>query len=364
MKLFFSFLFFLTFLSAKNYCNDLSDKRNTLIYVDLSSANNNHFPSKLIKALRGSFLPHERVKVYFINPQTSEINEVFNSCVPKLSQSEILKIKKEGGLYLFGGNPIEDANEDLMFFYSSLKNVFKKALKNHIESDEKPLVEIFYNEEDKFSNPLNRVIIYSDMIQNSKEISLKAVLENDLDKIKEYRVNYNYSNIYVLLNKKVLKGSDFLKLRRFWHCYYEDNKANLKNFNTTLNFYKLKGYYIKKYEGNMKYSDGSEFKIKLLIAYDGKGNVINGWFIINEIDSVPVKGKVFIKKGKIAKVKLTVYNLCKSHYLINGEKINLIFDKKSVKGELVIDNTKTIVKTPKGNIIENPKVMLEFKEEE
>jgi hypothetical protein len=358
-------LFFAVFLFAQSrYCNDLSDKRNTIIYIDLSSVYDKKFPSKFVKILRGTFLPHERVKIYFINPQTSEVDEVFNSCVPKLSKKEILKIKKEGGLYLFGGNPIDQANEDLMFFYSNLKNIFKKALSKRVESDEKPLVEIFYNEEDKFTNPLNRLIIYSDMLQNSEDIPLNKLLAFKADDVKEYKVNYNYANTYVLLPKKPLKGSEFLKLKKFWHCYYENNKANLNNFNTTIDLKKFNGYYVRKYKGSMKYSDGSEFKIRILVVYDNKGNILNGWFIINGIDDVPLKGKVFLKKNKVKKMKLKVYNLCKNHYLINGEKINLKFKGNMAKGELIIDNTKTIVKTPKGNIIENPKVVIELKEEE
>ena len=357
-------LLFSSFLFAESkYCNNLSDKRHTLIYIDLSNTNNKAFSTKLIKNLKGSFLPHERVKVFFINPQTSEVQEVLNTCVPKLSKEEINTIKKKGGLYLFGGNPIDEANENLMIFYSRLNTVFKKAIKEYVETESKPLVEIFYNEEDKFSNPLNRVIIYSDMVQNSDDIPLDKVLKGNTKIINDYKVNYNYSNIYVLLNKKALKGSEFLKLKRFWNCYYESNYANMKNFNTTLDLPKYKNYFVKKYEGNIVYTDKSEFKIKILIAFDGKGHVVNGWFIINGIDAVPVKGKVFMKHNKLTKVKLSVSpTICKEHYLVKGEKININFKNNIGKGELIIDNAKTIVTTPKGNVLKNPKVFIDVRE--
>ncbi len=356
-------LFSLFLFAQSKYCKD-ENIRSTLIYIDLSSTNNKEFSKKLIKGLKNSFLPHERVKIFFVNPSSSEVEEIFNACVPKLSKEEIKKIKEKGGLYLFGGNPIEQANEDLMLFYARLKSIFDEAKKRYIESEEKPLIEIFYNEEDKFANPLNRIIIYSDMVQNSEEIPIESIINKKKINLKDYQVNYNYSNIYVLLNKKALKGSEFKKLKDFWNCYYESNNGYIKNFNTTLNIPKFNGLNVKKYEGSMKYSDGSEFKVKLLLSYDNKGNINNGWFIINEIDSVPVSGKVYIKGNKISKAKLKAIPLCKNHYIIRGEKINLAFKHSVGKGEMVVDNTKTIIKTPKGNIIENPKVKLVLKESE
>jgi hypothetical protein len=363
MKKLLILIWFVVFaIAGKNYCLE-EDPRITYIYIDFNTYKDKDYYKPLIKGLKKSLIPHERVKVYFVNMENNDVKEVFNTCVPKLSRKEIEKIKKEGGFYLFGGNPIDTANEDLAFFYSALKKIFIKALKfKEFDLENKSYIELFYNEGDKFETPLNRIIIYSDLLQNSQDFPLKNILNGKFN-LKEYQTSFNYSNVFVYFEKKVLKASEFKKLRDFWKYYFEFNKADLKSFNTTLELGEYKYLVRKKYEGVITYPDNSQIHIQLLLSIDNRGEIENGWLILNELDAVPVNGKVTLIKNKPLKAVLKIDGINdKMHLLKNGERLILRFHKKRAEGILKAYNTENIVITPKGNKFTNPQIKIILKE--
>ena len=363
-KLLILFLISLAFAGSK-YCNNMTqNERKTFIYIDKSSIKNGYY-KHLIKKLKGTFLPHEQVVVLSFNPQNQNIKEVFNSCVPKLSKDEVKKIKEKGGLFLFSESPIDKTKEDYQFFISALKSVLKK-IKPVEDIENKQIIEMFYNESNRFESPLNRVIIYSDMMENSEDFPISKIISNkySLKNFEEYKSDFNYANIYVLLSEKKLKASKLRNLAYFWDEYFEFNAADLKNFNTELKFPKISSLKNKIYSGKLIYPDKSFYRVKLLFNYAPDGKVVNAWFVINGVDAVPLGGKVYIKDTKLKKGVFKVITDKKFHVFRSTEKIEVNFKRGRAKGVIISENTNLEVITPKGNRFSNPKIVIEVKEED
>ncbi len=364
--IFISLFLTISLYANKKYCTNITDnQRVTSIYLDLSNTNEKKFATNLLSSLQDNFLPHERVQIFTINPTDSSVNLIFNSCAPKLTLKEIKKIKAEGSMsYMFGGNPIETAKEDMSFFTASIKATLVKAYKTNVanEYESKPLIEILYNEASNFEEyPMQRVILYSDMIQNSDEIAQSTPFgKYDITAIsKEYKTNFNYANVYIFTAKKKFGISKYNKLALFWKKYFELSNADVKVFNDNLKLPNIKYMKYKKYEGKI-FLNNKSYQSQILINYTEKRKVANAWFIINEIDAVPLTGIVKLNKGNISKAQLKIDKLYNSHQMFAGnEKFNLKFKGNKLEGILKLDNTDIYVNDKK---IKNPTFKIQMKE--
>jgi len=351
----------------KKYCNDTTKtQRATSIYLDLGNTNEKKFATSLMSSLKNNFLPHERVQIFTINPEDSSVNLAFNSCAPKLTPKEIKKVKSEGSLkYMLGGNPIDMAQEDMSFFMSSIKATLIKIYKNNVANnyDSKALIEMLYNEGANFEdNQMQRVILYSDMLQNSSELELDSIFKNGAaEKISnEYQVNFNFAEFYIFTSKKKFKISKYNKLSKFWKEYFELNKAHVVSFNDNLKLPKITALGYKKYEGKLFLNEKS-YESQIFINYSSQFDTSNSWFIINEIDAIPLKGKVKYSKGKLVNATLKINDINKNyHPLFAGdEKFKLQFKGKTLEGVLKIDNAEVILN---GKVIKDPTFKINMKE--
>jgi len=98
--------------------------RSTLVYVDLSSLREgeNEWGYTILKKLE--LAPRERLTVLGINPSNYEVLEVFASCFPKFTQSEIDKIRHDRTLWdkLVSQDPESQQRDNLQTFDSRLRN--------------------------------------------------------------------------------------------------------------------------------------------------------------------------------------------------------------------------------------------------
>ena len=360
-------IFILTFVlfntislyANKKYCNNITQQqRETSIYLDLGNTNEKKFAINLMSELKNNFLAHERVQIFTINPEDSSINLVFNSCAPKLTAKEIKKIKAEGSLkYMLGGNPIDGAKEDMVFFMESIKSTFVNAYKNNVNGtyDSKALIEMLYNESSNFENKrMQRVILYSDMLQNSEEIKLNDLFKlNAANKFTNmYQTNFNFSEFYIFTSKKQFNISKYNKLSKFWKNYCELNKAYVASFNDNLRLPKIQALKYKVYRGKLLLDDKS-FEAQMLINYTPKGDVSNSWFIINDIDAIPLKGTVKYFNNKLTKASLKIAKINQKYHSIftGNEKFVLQFKGNHLEGILKIDNATIILN---GKTVKNP----------
>lgn len=335
-----------TVFANKKYCTKETDKqRSTLIYLDVSDTSQKEFATDLLKEIDNNFLAHERIKVFTINPEEVTIKEVFSSCVPKLSLSEIKKIKAEGSMkYLLGGNPIETAKEDYSFFMAELKGILAKIYKSSLDDvSKKELVEMLYSESATFNDKsMQRVIFYSNMVQNSDFLNTATIFNNQVTKdlLKEYQVDFNNAEFYIYTGKKQFTIKKHNALMNFWKKYVEQNNGTVVYFNDNLKLDKFKYQVAKKYEGTLEI-DGDSYESKIYLNYSENSKAVNSWLIVNEIASIPVKGTVKLVSGKPfeAKLKTNVVDRSNHQLFIGGETIQLKIKGSKLVGEVKMDNT-------------------------
>jgi hypothetical protein len=98
--------------------------RATIVYVDLSSIKkgNDEWGYTILKKLE--LAPRERLTVLGVDPSSFEVLEVFDSCYPTLSQSEIAQIREKRGLWdkLTLSDPESQQRDNLQTFDARLRN--------------------------------------------------------------------------------------------------------------------------------------------------------------------------------------------------------------------------------------------------
>ena len=98
--------------------------RASIVYVDLSSIikGNVEWGYSILKKLE--LAPRERLTVLGVDPSSFEVQEVFDSCYPTLSQSEIAQIREKRGLWdkLTLSDPESQQRDNLQTFDARLRN--------------------------------------------------------------------------------------------------------------------------------------------------------------------------------------------------------------------------------------------------
>jgi hypothetical protein len=98
--------------------------RTTIVYVDLASIKkgNDEWGYTILKKLE--LAPRERLTVLGVDPSSFEVLEVFDSCFPTLSQSEITRIREKRGLWdkLTLSDPESQQRDNLQTFDARLRN--------------------------------------------------------------------------------------------------------------------------------------------------------------------------------------------------------------------------------------------------
>jgi hypothetical protein len=104
--------------------------RSTLIYVDLSSikVGEHEWGNTILHKLE--FAPRERLAVLGVNPGTFDISEVFDSCWPTLTKSEIDSVQKNRGWWkkLTEMDSESQQRENLQTFNARLGNALDKLV--------------------------------------------------------------------------------------------------------------------------------------------------------------------------------------------------------------------------------------------
>jgi hypothetical protein len=103
--------------------------RAAIVYVDLSSIKkgNDEWGYTILKKLE--LAPRERLTVLGVDPSNFEVLEVFDSCFPTLSQSEITQIREKRGLWdkLTLSDPESQQRDNLQTFDARLRNALDRV---------------------------------------------------------------------------------------------------------------------------------------------------------------------------------------------------------------------------------------------
>jgi hypothetical protein len=104
--------------------------RKTVIYVDLAAIRNARIEWGLTILNRLELAPRERLTIVAVNPSTFEGIEVFESCFPALTVSEVEGARKSRGIWdkLVSPDPVDQQRENLQTFDARLRNALDKII--------------------------------------------------------------------------------------------------------------------------------------------------------------------------------------------------------------------------------------------
>lgn len=289
------------------YCEINPGDRQTIIYLDqniIASKDPNWYKDILNKA---NYRPGEKIQFVNINNGGSTVELIWETCYPSFTAERLEKLKENEGFgSLFTGGVAENLSNDKKFFNKQIVKALSYPLqKTRHETapsfsassfPRKKLIEAIYYDSKRLDvdDVFSRVIIFSDMIENSDLFKLESFNPLDTAKsvAKRYPMFLNYSSFQIYgINYTNNETKINENIRDFWSqflllsgAYIEQYGAQLAVEEDTLawDFYKFKGYVqVSGIKG------ASAFR--MIIGDDGK--LRHGWLEIADM-YLPVSGEV------------------------------------------------------------------------
>jgi len=297
----------------KAYC-DVPSPRQTIIYLDQSviAKNDPDWYRDIQNKIK--FLPSERIHFAMITAQDSRIKEIWSVCHPSMSPEAYKKAKKNQSIWKKG---VDKALKDTQKFYNKyVLNALSAPLATSPLTEKpsyngnfpaKSLVEAIYYDSSRYnlSNGVTRVILFSDMVENSKLVSAQKLTSPEDSKIlarkaaKRFPLDLKNTEFYVYGVGYTHKDSELDRnLETFWRYWLNNSGAHLKSFHAQLNIANSDEIFeAVSFTGVMKQLDGSKAAAQLRIGYGVNGNLLNSWFGIRDI-RYPISGIYQCKGGK------------------------------------------------------------------
>lgn len=289
------------------YCQNDPGDRQTVIYLDqniIASKDPNWYKDLINKV---EYRPGEKVQFVNINSGGSTVELIWETCHPSVSPERLKKMKaSEGFGALFTGGIADNLANDNKFFDKQVVRALSHPVKRtrHESAPSfsaasfptKKLVEAIYYDSKRLNvdDVFTRVIMFSDMIENSELFDLKSFDPNKAAKAvaKRYPLFLNYASFQVYgINYTNRETKINENIRDFWSQYLLMSGAYVEQYGAQLaveedtknwKFYKYKGHVN---VGGVK--GASAFR--MVIGDDGK--IRHGWLEIAHM-YLPMSGEV------------------------------------------------------------------------
>ncbi len=292
----------------KKYCGQESVHRQTVLYLDQSiiAKKDENWYKDIVNKIK--FLPGERLQVIIIKTGGSTVEQAWDSCYPSYTKERYQTLKSNEGLgSLFTGgvddNLSNDVNSFNKWFLNALAYPLAETRHDNTPSykkgefPSKNLIESFYYDSKRLDieNGISRVIVFSDMVENS------SLLHHDnLDPIKlaedvavRFPMFLNHSSFYIYgisytNNESILN----IKLENFWKSYLLKSGAHIEHYGTQLVLPKSNEIFdAHSYSGFLIQSDGKKLASKMRLASSRNGELIYSWLTIGDY-YMPLKGTI------------------------------------------------------------------------
>ena len=343
--------------NLKAYCGQAGVQRQTVIYLDqgiIAKKDANWFRDIINKT---KFFAGERLQVVTIKDGGGVVEEAWDSCYPAFTPAEYAKRKKNDGFgSVFTGGVDDKLKGDL----KSFNKWFKQALAHPLAKTrhdntpsfsagnfpQKKLVEALYYDSARMdlTNGVSRVIIFSDMVENSDLFSHKNFNPQQAADAaaKRFPTFFNHASVYAYginytNNQTELNG----KLETFWKRYLLQSGAHVKNYSTQLVLPKKNQLFVaQSYTGKLKQSDGRMLATSLRVAFTPDRKLIHSVFTIGDY-YMPISGDFFCS-GQNCELKATVTNanfkaFQKGDALTLAGSLEKLSGKVGAKDDSVID---------------------------
>jgi hypothetical protein len=215
--------------------------RNTIIYVDLSSLKqgDNEWGYTILQKLE--LAPRERVTVLGVNPNNFEVLEVFASCYPTFTSSEISQIRNERTLWdkLISADPESQQRDNLQTFDSRLRNSLDKLLvasKNFVPGKRRDILGAIAVDKNRFTDPsaFYRLIIFTNA-NISGEFGTGASETEVVDVLtKKYPTLFSGAQVFVFGVTGGERNEALESKQKVFSGFFLNNWAHVRSFTPSL----------------------------------------------------------------------------------------------------------------------------------
>jgi hypothetical protein len=215
--------------------------RNTLVYVDLSSikSGEDEWGYTILKKLE--LAPRERVTVLGVNPSTFEILEVFYSCYPTFTQSEISQIRSNRSIWdkLITQDPETHQRENLQTFDARLRNSLDKAVsasKKYVPGKRRNILGAIAVDKNRFTqrDAVYRMIIFTNAVI-SDEFETGTNEQQIVDwLIKKYPTSFSGAEVSVFGVTGGDRVESIESKGRIFSSFFLSNWARVRSFTASL----------------------------------------------------------------------------------------------------------------------------------
>ena len=215
--------------------------RHTIIYVDLSSLKqgDNEWGYTILKKLE--LAPRERTTVLGINPSNFEVLEVFASCLPTFTSSEISQIRNDRTLWekLINSDPESQQRDNLQTFDSRLRNSLNKLLaasKKFVPGKRRDVLGAIAVDKNRFTDPsaFYRLIIFTngnifdDFGTGTNETEIVDLLT------KKYPTSFLGAEVFVFGVTGGERNEALESKQKLFYSFFLNNWARVRSFTPSL----------------------------------------------------------------------------------------------------------------------------------
>jgi hypothetical protein len=319
--------------------------RKTVIYVDLAEVQKLALNSKGAKPEWGltilnklELAPREALTVLSVDPSTFDVKQVFESCLPILTDSEITDARKTRTIFqkLTSMDPGDQNRENLQTFNVSLGNALDRILRDSSsfsEGTRRDILGAIALDKDRYSdkNAFYRVIIYTDGVIKEPSLERGQGGDGDLSQNLAERFQASYSGAEVMVfgidgnfQEGTLQGRE-----DFFSDYFLRSWAHMKSFSPSLPRQEDELYSkASRMDGGFE-GCGSKGSAKLALFSAERSETTNGWLAFNmgpRMLYVPLEGVYRCTGGSCglkAECNQSVPPQSKTPYVRKGDKIVL-----------------------------------------
>jgi hypothetical protein len=313
--------------------------RRTVVYVDVAAIRNSKEEWGLTILNRLELSPRESLTVLAVNPSTFDVKEVFDSCYPALSESEISNARKSRGMWdkLTSLDPIDQQRENLQTYDARLRNALDAIIaesKDYRDGERQNILGAIAFDKNRYSDEraFYRVIIYTD--GTLKE----SAGEKKLDALDRYRVSFSGADVAVFGISGAGQDEGLQQKEQAFSAFFLRNWAHMKSFSPSLpqqdrSLFPPAIRMVGNFEGG-----GTQGSLKLALFSTKQGDEADGWLAFNvgrEFIYVPFHGEYRCTGGNCrlnATCSESVPPQSANPYFRSGDKIVLTGQSEQALG--------------------------------
>lgn len=289
------------------FCDYSADRR-TLIYFDQSIVSTNDADWFRDIQEKITFLPAERVSYRMISRNDSRVQEIWNTCHPSLSQSDLEEARANDSVFRRGiDRQLDDARSAFNDFQNSslayaLADNPQDTIPHYGNNDfpRKSLVEALYYDSSQYrlEGMTTRVIFFSDLVENSDLAEPDQLTDQETsyalarDAAERFPVDFHNAEFFVYGVGYTHNNSSLDRnLSDFWAMWLNKSNAQLSSFGRQLNLPEH-GTTLDSasYRGAVEQDNGTQIAARLRLQVTGSGELSNSWLGVRDM-RYPLEGE-------------------------------------------------------------------------